>query len=544
MICSVLLLNVYQKFVLGKLRTAEGAGYDSHANEHDAVCHPGTRVDLLAEIYEWADNADGKCIYWLQGMAGTGKSTISRTVAHNLARRGSLGASFFFKRGEGDRGTAARFFTTIAAQLVHKRPRLAQHVQNAIEANHSIAETAMKEQFEKLVLQPLKKVEAAPIPPETIVVVVDALDECGREEDAQTIIGLLPEVKQLTSVRLKFFVTSRPEFPIRSQFDEISGTYQDLVLQDVPNSIIEHDISEFLAYKLAKVRDAYNRATCQLPSDWPGQTKLQILAKMAIPLFIFAATSCRFIEDKRYGGGGPDGRLEKILEYRASGHTTTLNEMYLLVLATSVREEAMDEFRDIVGSITILASPFSRAGLALLLGIPKINVNDRLDLLHSVLRIPADQDAPIRLLHLSFQDFLINRDNHKSDRFWIDKEKTHENLATRCLHLLMNNDYLKKDICGLQMPGRLRDDIDRQKIDGCLPSGVQYACLYWVYHLKGSRIKLHDEHRAFQFLQRHFLHWLEALSLIGRISESVGLIDELQRLVDVSRFQSHAPAIY
>lgn len=46
-------------------------------------------------------------------MAGTGKSTIARTVARSFADEGQLDASFFdffFKKGEGDRGTAGRFF--------------------------------------------------------------------------------------------------------------------------------------------------------------------------------------------------------------------------------------------------------------------------------------------------------------------------------------------------------------------------------------------------------------------------------------------------
>ena len=50
-------------------------------------------------------------------MAGTGKSTIARTVAKLFADRSQLGASFFFSRGRGDLGHAKKLFTTVAAQL-------------------------------------------------------------------------------------------------------------------------------------------------------------------------------------------------------------------------------------------------------------------------------------------------------------------------------------------------------------------------------------------------------------------------------------------
>lgn len=106
------------KFDLSKLPVARGAAFNSHQSEHDARCHPDTRVDLLREIYDWADDIDGKCIFWLRGKAGTGKSTISRTVAQAFADKGRLGASFFFKRGEHDRENASLFFTTIAVDLV------------------------------------------------------------------------------------------------------------------------------------------------------------------------------------------------------------------------------------------------------------------------------------------------------------------------------------------------------------------------------------------------------------------------------------------
>jgi hypothetical protein len=46
-------------------------------------------------------------------MAGTDKSTISRTIAQKFDDKGDLGASFFFKRGEGDRGDAGMFIKTI-----------------------------------------------------------------------------------------------------------------------------------------------------------------------------------------------------------------------------------------------------------------------------------------------------------------------------------------------------------------------------------------------------------------------------------------------
>jgi len=170
-----------QKIDLAKLPTAGGASFDSHSDEHTARCLADTRVELQHQITEWVDDPNGKSIFWLNGMAGTGKSTIARTTAYSFADRGQLGASFFFKKGEGDRGNASRFFTTIATHLMKHMPGLIPGIIKAIEADPAISEKALKDQFKKLILLPLSEMKQSfPQPPKQVIV-IDALDECERE---------------------------------------------------------------------------------------------------------------------------------------------------------------------------------------------------------------------------------------------------------------------------------------------------------------------------------------------------------------------------
>ena len=76
-------LNIlHNTFDYGLLPSAQGAAFDSYKEEQNAQCLPGTRIKLLQHITDWFNNPDSKLIYWINGMAGTGKSTISRTVAH------------------------------------------------------------------------------------------------------------------------------------------------------------------------------------------------------------------------------------------------------------------------------------------------------------------------------------------------------------------------------------------------------------------------------------------------------------------------------
>ena len=153
--CRTVVLSIDQKLDLARLPIALGASYDSHTEEHNARCLLNTRTALLQDIANWAQDKDGKSIFWLSGMAGTGKSTIARTIAESFASHNQLGASFFFKRGEGERGNASRFFTTIATGLVACEPGMLPGIRKTLDEDSAIPYKAMKDQFEKLILQPL-----------------------------------------------------------------------------------------------------------------------------------------------------------------------------------------------------------------------------------------------------------------------------------------------------------------------------------------------------------------------------------------------------
>jgi hypothetical protein len=475
-------------------------------------------------------------------MAGTGKSTISRTIAQWFKGRGLLGASFFFKRGEGSCNNARLFFTTIAYQFVSWQRALEPYIRDALDADPALTTTqGIKEQFKELILKPLEYVRNNLQNPANIVVVVDALDECDGVDDVRTIIRLL---SQLKAVHMKVFITSRPERPIRLCFKDIRGAYQDAALHQVPEPVIERDISAFLKSEFVRIRDDYNSdyvsEGLHLPSSWPGTDLIQTLVHIAVPLFIFAVTVCRFVEDPVWSD--PESQLKKVLDYQTSARDSKLNtidKMYLQILNQQIigctgleRSRLVNQFRDIVGPIVLLAEPLSISSLATLLDIPISAIAGRLSSLHSVLDVPSKTDSPIRIFHLSFRDFLVDPAKSTTNEFWVDETKYHEKIAKRCLEL-MSSGYLKRDICKLKIPGKIRAEVAAETIDACLPAHVQYACLYWVHHLKESRGIMNDGDQAYSFLERHFLHWLEALSMLGRLSESIGMIDNLLAIVSV-----------
>ncbi|KAF3314559.1 hypothetical protein TWF173_004643 [Orbilia oligospora] len=553
---------------LEKVPYVHSAAFDSETDELDARCHPETRKELLKQIKDWAQDPDGKCIFWLNGVAGTGKSTISRTVAHlfNDDDDIQLGASFFFKRGEINRDSASRFWTTIAVQLTKNIPGLVPYVQNVIQEEPDIATKALEKQFRTLVFHPLEKLieanSSSAAPEENnnralvpLVFVIDALDECEGDTKVRQILDFLSEMAKLKIVRvhIRIFLTSRPELPIRLGFDKMSAdTHDRMILQDVPPATIEHDISVFLKWEFSKIRSAFNitqreySADFELPLDWPRAGDIERLTKMAIPLFIYASTVCRFVGDKL--NWDPRQRLAIILKYGTTytegGEDSQLNRTYLPVLkqlesgqSETQLERFAQEFRTIIGSIVVVVDPLPISTLADLLGITKEKVNGKLVHLHSVLSIPADSALPIRFLHLSFREFLVDPDKKRSgtDRnnwFWIDEREAHKMMVTKCLDVLST--HLKENICGLEYPGMPRKKLRSARIDEHLPPHVRYSCRYWVHHLERSSTgkPIVDHDIVHTFLCKQFLCWLEALSIIGCMSEAIDFVETLCSLTE------------
>ncbi|KAK6507721.1 hypothetical protein TWF481_006143 [Arthrobotrys musiformis] len=404
-----------------------------------------------------------------------------------------------------------------------------------------------REQFNKLIFQPLSKLNrltSRPNQPQAqAVLVIDALDECDSEDDQKLIISLLARLREVNSaIEIRVLLTSRPEVPERLGFNALPGdTHQDIVLQEIPG--VEEDITLFLESEFAEICKSH-----LLPAQWPGRERICKIAKMAVPLFIFAATVCRFVDDS-----DPEEQIEIIMGYQSDSavfalrdesgwHARQSAKTYLPILhqltkSPSPREALTADFRLIVGTIINLASPLPISSLSKILAMSENKINAKLKRLHSVLDIPTQSNprAPIRMFHLSFRDFLSGqflRDNSDFRDFWIDEKEAHGVIYKKCIELMSNPKGLKRNICNIKSPGTLRSDIEKEVIENCLPPELRYACCYWVHHLQQSQDKINDSSQVCTFLRKHILHWLEAVSLSGEMNKIILTIDSLSSAVD------------
>ena len=132
----------------------------------------------------------------------------------------------------------------------------------------------------------------------------------------------------------------------------------------------------------------------------------------------------------------------------------------------------LDEFRDIVSPIILLAEPLLVSSLLGLLNIPRAAIFSRLGHLYSVLNVLSNIETPVRMFYLSFRDFLLDpkRTTHK---FLVNEKQYYKKLTTKCQEVI--NGYLRKDIYNLRAPTL---PVDTSKIKATLPEYIRYTCLY------------------------------------------------------------------
>ena len=191
---------------LDKLRHVPYASLDSQIQDG---CMEGTRVGVLASLVSWSVDPTASPIFWLSGMAGTGKSTIAWSLCKLLKQSGHLAGSFFCLRGSADRGDAARILPTLAHLFAQRNAAYAESLVGALTRDGDAAHKRVDQQTELLLRAPLvNAVEGEAVVP-SFVFVLDALDECADQTEVEKL--LLSLLSVIPALPVKVLLTSRPE---------------------------------------------------------------------------------------------------------------------------------------------------------------------------------------------------------------------------------------------------------------------------------------------------------------------------------------------
>ncbi|GAB1522319.1 hypothetical protein RhiTH_005433 [Rhizoctonia solani] len=514
--------SVQDQHMTSLLLPAPNAWYDAalSAEAYRGGCTPGTRKRIIDDFLDWASSTDTFHLYWMNGMPGTGKTTIAYTLCQQLESTKQLGACFFCSRISPDCRDVNRIFPTIAYQLAQYSNPYRNKLFEVLSETRNIAQRNINVQFENLVLKPLASVKK--VLQRDVVVVIDALDECS--DGGEQVLALL--VKSAAQLPIKFMVTSRPDPSISRQMDiaRASLTHQVFYLHEIERSLVQDDVTIYL-------RQAFEQNAILASAQ-----DIEQIARYAGNLFIVAATTVRYI----LGNGSILAtshsleRMEAALKMikTGSGAKTAyevIDSLYRGILEGLLQKLESNEKEDVcrvLWATLCIREPVSVSTLSAVIGMQASTVESIVKLLQSVLYL-SNSTGMVSTLHASFPDFMFSQD--RAAHLHCDRNLQDDMLSRSCFGLMERQ--LRFNICGLETSYRRDMDVPglQNRVDECVSPELFYACRYWVDHLRSIPVSKERARILRRFLYDQLLYWIEVLSLKGWVSNAMSSMSEAER---------------
>jgi hypothetical protein len=500
---------------MDKWKRAPSAPYETDAIEGQPKrvgCAEGTRLGVLEHILAWVIDDKSPPIFWLSGMAGTGKSAIAFTICKlldEINRRklsdaslgASLGASFFCSRQVGSLRRRQNIIPMIAYQLACHSHSFAEELGKA---DHNAIDTSSR-QVEELLVTPWKaSVENRPAPLPLTLIVIDALDEIeddGGEKLLKELIQVAEQTARDDMRGFKILVTSRPHPSIVDATDLLprDSVYR---LEEIEAEDGRKDIMTYLCGVLPLL---------SLPDH-------DNIADHAQGLFIYAATIARALS------GQTQQEQQDTLALILSDSQQTPNlpnplmaidALYKQVLATNFEDRYISRLvvlRCIICALQPLPiSTIARIAAEAVGGVVDEEATRRLvvENLYSFLYI-SQRDSCVYIYHKSFSDFLLDIDR-SGPKFACDQNVQHAAISMACFRIMQAS--LRFNMCSL--PSSYLFD---SEVKGVAGVALDYACRYWTSHRARVSIDSKDSQplrsKLLEFSQEKILYWFEVMNLL------------------------------
>jgi len=492
----------------------------------------GTRVRVLRDIDKWIMDQTAPQIFWIAGMAGTGKSAIAWTVCSRARDDPGLvlGGSFFCSRSAGSvaQRNVRCVVPTMAQLLARQSQKFSAALADELARDPDVLHKQITAQVKQLLYKPLLSLKDSRVP---VLFVIDALDECGGQTSAgesddteshRIVSEMLEALVAFSSpsdkLPVKFLVTSRPETHIRDTpvSDEAFSTV--LRLHTINKEQVTADIRLYISKRLS--------SSPQLRARFTGDD-VDLLARLCDGLFIVAATALQHAL-----GAGIDAaavRFKTLLNSTRDGLSTgaaaPLDRMYTMILmsATLVDELEATKATERSSMLRLLASllcarmMLSVTALADLTDQPIECVRASLSRLHAVIYVPDDDDEPgVRTLHASFGDYMFGR---APSHYRISNFLGHNILARGCLQRMK-----RADLCFNMTRNQSSFAVNAPTTTHYIASSLVYACLHWAHHIAAASTPSELDLYIEKVFWPKFLFWLEVLSVLGKLGVASGLL--------------------
>ncbi|KZP27208.1 hypothetical protein FIBSPDRAFT_321286 [Athelia psychrophila] len=483
-----------------------------------SLCLPGTRRDVIDEIHEWAlhpSKGDDSNVMWVYGVAGTGKSALAATVATQFSEMGRLGAFVGFDRASSpEQSQPYPIVKALARQLAECDGRLRASIIQIINdrTKAPVLRAPLSEQFDRLIVKPLASIPAL-AGEGPIVVVLDALYECGRPNDWVSFLKVLVGQTESLPSNLRFIITSRTANGIQKAS---AGTVSHPRIKSRElRSSSQSDIHAYFTIQMQQIRLEND----DLQEDWPGRPAIVELTARASGLFAWAVNAKTFVD-----AHCPPEQLKSLLLQPLKSipnPNPPLDELYRAALSSAgdwTDAYFVSDFRAIMGAIIESPIAISATSLNLSLDRPLSRpVMVTIRRLGSVLT----HEPVVRVLHPSFLDFLSSRERCERDDWYFERGPVRVSVDPATLCLQSMNTGLKRTMDNMTLPTRLAKEV--------LSEELAYACRSWAYHMcPNGMFELSAMEMLVVFLRTHLPRWFDVMCLLNKSEEIEPM---LQRVV-------------
>ncbi|XP_006461588.1 hypothetical protein AGABI2DRAFT_222406, partial [Agaricus bisporus var. bisporus H97] len=194
---------------------------------------------------------------------------------------------------------------TLVYQLAIKIPQYRSLIASELADNPLLLRNSPHLQFKKLIIEPFTILHRQH-PRKPIVIVLDGLDECDREEAQLTILALINDALHASpDLPILWLICSRPEQHFKHAFFTFKHCGRlELVIDEESHK----DVELYVRTRITRIQGIFKEFT---PSDWPSENKLKELLDKISGLFVLAATCLDFVGDTNTCD--PVGQLDYLL---------------------------------------------------------------------------------------------------------------------------------------------------------------------------------------------------------------------------------------
>ena len=473
------------------------------------------------DYHKWRHNEGGP-VLWIKGDPGKGKTMLLCGIIDEISA--STGPeskdvttllSFFFCQATDPRiNNAAAVLRGLIYLLIDQKRSLLSHVRKSYDdAGQTLFEdanawVALCGIFTSILQDPSLG---------STYLIIDALDEC--KGDLPKLLDFIAQTSDIAP-GIKWVISSRnwPEIE-----EQLQRSRQKMTLcLELNSTSVAAAVKTYIFYKTNQLAEdnRYDERT--------RKAVVQHLVSNADDTFLWVALVCQNL--RRVNRWTVPARLKKF--------PPGLDQLYDRMLSQiHDSPDYADLCKQILAITSTVYRPITLEQISSLVENPQDNPDDHefwdyaIGLCGSFLTI---RESTIYFVHQSAKEFLLGEAS--GHIFPSGVNRVHYNLFKRSLQVMSTT--LRRDVYSLERPGVSIEQVKQPDPDPLALAG--YSCVHWGDHLMGSDVRendindLKDGGLVCNFLRTSFLYWLEALSLIKKLTDGIAMIIKLENWLQVS----------